>query len=126
MGVTYEEEISPLVYYPDDPSIVVYRTTVYDDGTKVGYVDWRNVEDATFLMFMLIEPDYRKGRWQPLFSEALDDTWENPYKFVMPNMDPALKEILPTIMSSRPAEYYVQSGGWFSNDGVEYYNTLGE
>jgi hypothetical protein len=29
-------------------------------------------------------------------------------------------------MSSRPAEYYVQSGGWFSNDGVEYYNTLGE
>jgi len=126
MGVTHEQEPSPLVYYPDDPSIVVHRTTVYNDGEKVGYVDWRNVEDATFLMFMLIEPAYRGHRWLPYFQEALDDSWENPHKFIMPNMDPSLREVLPNIMGSRPAEYFVKSGGWFNNDGVEYYNTLGE
>jgi hypothetical protein len=126
MGVTHTQEPSPLTYYPEDPTIKVFRSTVYNDGEEVGYVDWRNVDDATFLIFMMIQPKYREHKWLPYFQEALNHTWEYGKKFVMTEMDPALREVLPNIMQNQPAEYFLKRGGWFDNMGVEYHSTLGE
>lgn len=126
MAVTYTQEPSELVYYPTEPERVVTRSKVYNDGEYVGFVDWTEIEDATFLLFIKVEDKYRNHAWLPYFQEALDGTWDKGKKFIMPNMDPALREVLPTIMAGQPAEYFVQSGGWYNNDGVEYYNTLGE
>lgn len=93
----YREQISPINYFPDDPSKEVKRVTFLNDTEDVGFLDLFLTEDTMYILYLEVKEQYRGQR----FLEYMrPDKEETKAKFVREKT--VWLNINPTIVDNAP------------------------